>query len=242
MAVSVSINEQNVVDLTYTFDENTVYWPTDKPFEWKQTSAGMTPGGYWYASAAYSASEHGGTHIDSPIHFGKGKMTLEEIPLSHLIGPAMVIDITEGCTKNRDYEMTAADVEAWENKHGQVREGAIVLVFTGWGKYWPDKKQYLGTDKPGDVDNLHFPGISEKAAKLLSERKVHGVGIDTPSIDPGVSKTFPVHQVLNGANIYGLENVANMDKLPPTGATVVALPMKIKGGTGGPVRIIALLP
>ena len=236
-----TVSENSVVDLSYSFDEQTIYWPTDMPFEWKQTS-GMTPGGYWYASATYAASEHGGTHIDSPIHFGKDKMTLEQIPLSNLIGPAVVVDVSDKCAGKPDYELTAADIEVWERKHGRIQEGSIVLARTGWGKFWPDKKQYLGTDKHGDVANLHFPGLSEGAAKLLAQRQVHGVGIDTASIDPGTSKAFPVHQVLNGANIYGLENVANLEKLPAVGATLIALPMKIKGGTGGPVRIIAMLP
>jgi kynurenine formamidase len=236
------LDESRIVDLTYAFDEFTIYWPTDKHFDWNQTTAGMTEKGYWYASATYGASEHGGTHLDSPVHFAKGKATTEQIPVTKLVGPAVVVDISGACARDRDYELSAGDVESWEKRNGRIPAESIVLVRTGWGQHWPDKKQYLGSDKAGDTANLHFPGISEGAARLLAERKVDGVGIDTASLDHGQSKLFEAHQVLNGADIYGLENVANLKKLPEKGATVIALPMKIKGGTGGPARIIALLP
>ncbi|MCP5114063.1 MAG: cyclase family protein [bacterium] len=242
LAAQSPIDEDRLVDLTYTFDEHTIYWPTDKHFEWNQTSAGITPGGYWYASATYGASEHGGTHLDSPVHFSEGKLTTEQIPIKRLIGPAVVVDIRPACSANRDYQLTAADLEAWEQRHGRIPSRVIVLVHTGWGRFWPDKKSYLGSDTPGDASNLHFPGISEAAARLLVERRVDGVGIDTASLDHGPSQQFEAHQVLTGANIYGLENVARLERLPATGATLIALPMKIKGGTGGPVRLIALLP
>jgi kynurenine formamidase len=231
------------LDLTYSFDEQTIYWPTDKSFHWEKTRWGPSPGGYWYASATYGASEHGGTHLDSPIHFGAGQATTDAIPLARLIGPAVVIDVTAAAARNRDYTLTAADLDAWEAAHGAIPAGAIVLVRTGWGKFWPDKKQYLGSDVPGDTTHLHFPGIGRDAAQwLVASRKVVGVGIDTASLDHGPSADFIAHRVLNGAGLYGLENVANLERVPVTGATVIALPMKIKGGSGGPVRLIAILP
>lgn len=238
-----AIDTSKVIDLTYSFDDSTIYWPTAKSFEWQKESWGISPRGYWYASARYAASEHGGTHIDSPIHFGKDHATTDEIPLSRLIGPTVVIDISIGCEKDPDYRLSVADVVSWEKKHGPIREGVIVLVRTGWGKFWPDKKRYLGSDTPGDTVHLHFPGISREAAEfLVTRRTIIGVGIDTASLDHGPSKDFIAHQIINGANIYGLENVANLEKVPATGATLIALPMKIKGGTGGPTRIVALLP
>ena len=238
-----TINEAKVIDLTYSFDENTIYWPTAQPFKWEKESWGKSAGGYWYTAARYAASEHGGTHLDAPIHFGEGKVSIDEIPLPRLIGPAVVIDVRQACEKDADYRVTANDLAAWEKNNGQIPAGAIVLAHTGWGRYWPDKKRYLGTDKTGDTANLHFPGYSREAADFLAhQRQIDAVGIDTPSIDHGPSKDFIAHQILNGANIYGLENVAHLERVPPTGATIIALPMKIKGGTGGPVRIIALLP
>jgi len=238
-----AIDESKVIDLTYNFDEATIYWPTAKGFHWEKDSWGESPGGYWYASGSYGASEHGGTHLDSPIHFGQGKATTDEIPLSRLIGPAVVIEIAQACAKDPDYRLRVEDITTWEKAHGRMPDGAIVLVHTGWGKFWPDKKRYLGSDTPGDTAHLHFPGISREAAEFLAtKRKIDGVGIDTASLDHGPSKDFIAHQILNGANIYGLENVANLERVPAAGATLIALPMKIKGGTGGPVRIIAILP
>jgi kynurenine formamidase len=232
----------SVIDLTYPFDAGTIYWPADRHFERKPTAAGMTPGGYWYASAEFAASEHGGTHLDSPLHFARGRRSVDQIPLSDLIGPAVVVDIREAAGRDRDYQLTVADLERWEARYGQIPRGSIVLVRTGWGKYWPDKRAYLGTDKPGDTANLHFPGISETAAEWLVRRRApRGVGIDTASIDHGPSKLFRAHQVFCSADIYALENVANLDQLPATGATLIALPMKIAGGTGAPTRLIALL-
>ena len=240
--LAAAINVSRVVDLTYSLEEAGVYWPTAKPFQWTKDSWGMSAGGYWYTSASFASSEHCGTHLDSPIHFAEGKATTDEIPLERLIAPAVMVDVAGACAKDRDYALRVEDLAAWEKKHGRVPEGAITLVRTGWGKYWPDKKRYLGDDRAGDASNLHFPGLSKEAAGWLAGRKVAGVGIDTASIDPGPSRDFMVHRILNGAGIYGLENVANLERVPAKGATLVALPMKIRGGTGGPVRIIAILP
>lgn len=237
-----AVDPRRVVDLTYPYNAQTVYWPTAERFQWKKEAWGVAPGGYWYASAGFCTSEHGGTHLDSPIHFAEGKWTTAEIPLERLIGPAVVVDIRAACEKDRDYRLTPADLRAWEKRHGPIRPGDIVLVRTGWGRYWPDLKQYLGSDKRGDASGLSFPGLSKEAAELLVERKVSGVGIDTASLDYGRSTDFIVHRILNAANIYGLENVAHLERLPARGATLIALPMKIEGGTGGPVRIIGLLP
>ena len=237
------IDTSKVVDLTYSFDEATIYWPTAESFHWEKVAWGISPGGYWYASARYSANEHGGTHLDSPIHFGQGKPTTDEIPLTRLIGPAVVLDIADACAKNRDYLLSVSDINAWEKTHGPIPDGSIVLIHTGWGKFWPDKNRYMGSDTPGDTSNLHFPGISREAAELLAtKRRTGGVGIDTASLDYGPSKEFWAHRVLNGAGIYGLENIANLERLPAVGATLIALPMKIKGGSGGPTRVIAILP
>lgn len=231
------------IDLTYPFDESTIYWPTDQSFHWQKTKWGDQADGHWYASATYAASEHGGTHLDSPIHFARGQATTDEIPVSRLIGPAVVVDVTRPCREDRDYRLTVADLAAWEAAHGRIPDGAIVLARTGWGRFWPDKMRYLGTETPGDTANLHFPGISREAAEwLVAHRKVSGVGLDAPSLDHGPSRDFATHRVLNGAGIFGLENVASLDKVPESGATLIALPMKIKGGSGGPTRVIAILP
>jgi kynurenine formamidase len=241
--VYAQIDERKLLDLTYPFDERTIFWPNNTPFQWEKTAWGMTAGGYWYAAGNFCMAEHGGTHIDAPVHFAKSHHTLDEIPLYRLVGPAVVVDVREAVSKDRDYRLTVDDLKTWETRHGRIPVGAIVLMHSGWGRYWPDKVKYLGSVTPGDSETFHFPGFSKEAAEfLVTERKIDGVGIDTASIDHGPSRDFIVHQILNDANVYGLENVASLDRLPATGATVIALPMKIKGGSGGPVRIIALLP
>lgn len=234
--------ESRAIDLTYTFDEQTINWPADQPFHWEKMRWGHGPDGHWYASARYESSEHVGTHLDSPIHFAEGKATTDQIPLEKLIGPAIVVDIETRCAEDRDYQLRVDDLDAWERKHGPIPAGSIVLVRTGWGRYWPDRDRYLGSARPGDVEHLHFPGIAPEAARRLVERRVDGVGIDTASLDHGPSRDFRTHRILCTANLFGLENVAHLDRLPATGATLIALPMKIGGGSGGPTRVIAILP
>lgn len=231
-----------LVDLTHPYDDKTIYWPTAQPFRYEKEHWGVRPGGYFYAAGRYSASEHGGTHLDAPIHFAEGRATVDQIPVADLFLPAIVIDVSAAARSNPDYQAQAADIAAWERAHGRISAGTAVLVRTGWGRYWTDPKRYLGTDRPGDVAGLRFPGIGAEAAKALVARGVRAVGIDTPSIDYGRSKDFQTHRILYAANIYGLENIANLEKLPPRGATLMALPMKIAGGSGAPVRAVALLP
>lgn len=241
---SVDLATAELVDLSWPFDETTLYWPTSPTtFELKELAYGRTPGGYFYSSYAICTPEHGGTHLDAPIHFAEGRRTADQIPLRQLIAPAVVIDVTGKTASNADYRLTADDVRAWEQRHGAIEAGTIVLLRTGWGKRWPDRKAYFGDTTPGQTANLHFPSYGEDAARLLvTERRVAVLGVDTASIDYGQSKDFIVHQVANGADVPGLENVANLERVPERGAWVIALPMKIAKGSGGPVRIVAALP
>lgn len=232
-----------LVDLTHPFDEYTIYWPTSPGgFELEQLSHGMTEGGWFYAANAVSTPEHGGTHLDAPIHFAEGRAAADEVPLERLVAPAVVIDVTSQAAEDPDYALTAEDVLAFEEEHGRIEPGTIVLLRTGWSRYWPDVRAYLGDDTPGDASNLHFPSYGEDAARLLRERGVATIGVDAASIDIGASPDFRVHRIVGEADIAGLENLANLDRLPATGALVVALPMKIAHGSGGPLRAIALVP
>ena len=238
-----SIDEKKLVDLTYPFSHETLHWPTSKAFQLEKVNEGRTPQGYWYSSYNYSGSEHVGTHLDAPFHFAEGKWTTEQIPLARTIGPGVIIDARRKADADRDYLLQVADIRGWERKHGRIPRAAIVLMYTGWGRYWGDRKRYFGTDEAGDVMNLHFPGFSKDAAEfLIKQRNVKAVGLDTPSIDHGPSRNFIAHQIFGGANVPIFENVAAVDRLPPKGATIFALPMKIKGGSGAPLRIFALLP
>ncbi len=231
------------VDLTYPFDSTTIYWPTAKPFRLEVVSAQRTAAGYYYAANNFAAAEHGGTHLDAPVHFAEGRLSTDQIPLARLTGPAVVIDVSNQADADRDFRVAPADLEAWERGHTPIAEGSIVLIRTGWGSRWPDRARYLGTTKtgPAAVAELHFPGIHPDAARWLVTHKVRAVGIDTPSIDYGQSTTFDTHQILFAADIPAFENVAHLSAVPATGAFVIALPMKIRGGSGGPLRIVAVL-
>jgi kynurenine formamidase len=232
-----------IVDLSHSFDASTVYWPTAKGFKLETDFEGITDKGYFYSAYRYSAAEHGGTHLDSPVHFAKGRHTVDEIPLDQLMGNGIVIDVTSECASNPDYLVSVADFEKWEKRNGRIRPGTIVLLHTGFGKRYPDRKSYLGTDERGAdaVPKLHFPGLDPAAARWLTQnRSIKAIGLDTASIDYGQSTLFESHRALFEKNIPAFENVANLDQLPAKGFSVIALPMKIKGGSGGPLRIVAI--
>lgn len=243
-ASSPDLRTVKVVDLTHPFDSETLYWPTSPTtFELTTLTSGMTEGGWFYSANSFCAPEHGGTHLDAPIHFGRGQRTADQVPVRQLVAPAVVIDVSASAAADPDYRLSLADVRAWEKKHGTIPGGAIVLLRTGWSKRWPDRKRYFGDDTPGYASNLHFPSYGVEAAGLLvRERRVGALGVDTASIDHGPSTTFPVHRLAAAANVPGLENLTDLDSLPERGAWIVALPMKIGGGSGGPLRAVALVP
>ena len=232
------------VDLSHELSPDAVFWPTAAPFSMTTDFEGMTDKGYFYSAYSFCTAEHGGTHIDAPVHFAEGAHHVNEIPVGQLIGPAVVVDVSAAVQADRDHRISVADVEAWEARHGAIPEGSIVLFRTGFGQYWPDAAKYLGTARRGAeaVAELSFPGLHPDAAAWLMERRgVKAVGIDTASIDYGKSTHFETHVALMTHNVPAFENVANLDRLPPTGAFVVALPTKIRGGSGGPLRIVARL-
>jgi kynurenine formamidase len=233
------------IDLSYDFSDKTIYWVTAKPFQHETVAEGKTDKGYFYSAYNFSAAEHGGTHIDAPIHFAEGRKTVDEIPVNQLIAPALKIDVSAKATANRDYQISVEDFTNWEAQNGKIPDGSIVLLQTGFGKFWGARKNYLGTDRLGQeaVAELHFPGLDPNAAEwLMKNRKINAIGIDTASIDYGQSQTFGSHVALMSENIPAFENVANLDKIPIKGAQIIALPMKIKGGSGAPLRIVAFLP
>lgn len=230
------------VDLTHDFSPDTLYWPTASGFVLESEFKGITPKGFFYAANRYRASEHGGTHLDSPIHFARERQTVDQIPLDRLTGSAVVVDVSPAAEGKPDYQISVADLQAWESRNGLIPADAIVLLRTGHSRFWPDAEKYLGTAEKGPeaVAKLHFPGLHPDAARwLASERRIKAVGIDTASIDFGQSTLFESHRALFEKNIPAFENVAGLESLPARGAYVVALPMKIKGGSGAPLRIAA---
>ena len=232
-----------VVDLSHSFDERTLYWPTaPSRFELDQVAEGVTEGGWFYAANRFAAPEHGGTHLDAPLHFAAGRAAVDEIPVERLVAPAVVIDVTAEAAEAPEYALTLERVRAFESRHGRIPASSVVLLYTGWDRFWPDPVAYLGDDTPGDASKLRFPSYGAEAARfLVEERGVAGLGIDTASLDVGSSSDFPVHRIAARRDVYGLENLASLGELPARGATLVALPMKIAGGSGAPLRAIALI-
>jgi kynurenine formamidase len=233
-----------LVDLSHTYDESTLYWPTSPSrFESETLADGYTPGGFYYRAKRFSTPEHGGTHIDAPVHFAEEGWSLDEIPLARLIGPAVVIDVSEAAMRDADYVLGRADVEAWEAEHGPIPEGSIVLLRTGWSRFWPDEGAYFGRPEGGELLDLHFPSYGAEAARfLIEQRRVALLGVDTASIDHGPSADFPVHRIAGGANVPGLENLTGLEQLPAVGSLVIAAPIRTVGGSGAPVRAVALVP
>lgn len=233
-----------IVDLSHDYDAGTIYWPTEEGFRLEKEHDGMTDKGYYYAANKFCTAEHGGTHIDAPIHFAQGRRTVDQIPLEQLTGAGLIVDVQRQCEGNRDYQITTEDLQAWEKRNGTIASGAIVLLRTGYGGRWPDRRSYMGTDERGAsaVASLHFPGLHPNAARwLTTTRQIKAVGLDTPSIDYGQSTLFESHRILFEKNVPAFENLANLDQLPTKDFFLVALPMKIKGGSGAPLRVIAIV-
>jgi kynurenine formamidase len=240
---SIDPGAHRIVDLSHAFGPRTLYWPTSSTkFRLESLASGKTEGGYFYSANSLCTPEHGGTHLDAPVHFAERGLTTADIPLEQLVAPSVVIDVSSQAAADRNYRLTRDDVSAFEKRHGSIGRGAIVLLRTGWSRHWPDAKAYLGDDTPGDASKLSFPSYGVEAARLLVDRGVAALGVDTASIDYGRSADFMVHRIAAARNVPGLENLTNLDQLPARGALVIALPMKIEGGSGGPLRAIALVP
>ena len=234
-----------LVDLSHTYDSQAIYWPTAEGFQLRRDADGITPAGYYYAANSFFTSEHGGTHIDAPVHFAEGHLTVDKIPVQQLIGVAVVIDVVEQSERDADYQVTTDDIRRFEQQHGAIPMDAIVLLRTGFSRRWPGAERYLGTTLRGEegARNLHFPGLHPDAARwIVANRRIRAIGIDTASIDYGQSTLFESHRALYERDIPAFENLTALDRLPATGAYVIALPMKIGGGSGAPLRAVAILP
>jgi len=227
-----------VVDLTHPLNSAVpTYEPSEQSPYQAKTVATIEKDGYF--AREISLPEHFGTHLDAPAHFAHGMWTVDQIPPERLVAPLVVLDAKAGASANADYQIAVEDISRWEQAHGQIPENAVVIANTGWGSRWNSAKDYRNADVKGV---MHFPGYSLEAARFLVEgRHVMGLGIDTLSIDYGPSKDFPVHQYTLAHSLYHLENVANLDNAPPAGGLVVSAPMKLEGGSGSPVRILALV-
>lgn len=243
-SLALELDDYELVDLSHAYGQSTLYWPTSpSAFDLEELAYGDTGGGYFYSAFSLSTPEHGGTHIDAPMHFSADGASTEKIPLRQLITEAYVIDVSDKAAKDRNYRLTASDVRDFEARHGTIPTGSAVFMRTDWSRHWPDAIAYLGDDTPGDASNLEFPGFGAEATKILAEqRNVALLGIDTASVDYGKSQDFIVHRIGAAQGVANLENLTNLKELPATGAVIFALPMKIEGGSGGPTRVVALVP
>jgi kynurenine formamidase len=238
------LTDARLVDLTHPLNDETIVWPGSDPFRFEVLFHDHTDDGYYYSARNLSGPEHGGTHLDAPVHFAEGRWTTDQIPLERLMGPAAVVDVSARAAADPDYQVTVADLEGWEEVHGPIPEGAFLMLFTDRSRFWGNAEAYMGTARTGEAAaaELSFPGIHPDAARWLVEnREISALGLDTPSIDHGPSTLFESHRILFEENIFAMENVANLGQLPATGAVIIALPMLLEGGTGGPIRIMAVV-
>jgi kynurenine formamidase len=228
--------EGRVVDLGHPLAATDPTWDGSPAFA-RRVVATLEKDGY--ASGRIDVEEHFGTHLGAPAHFSARGWTVDAIPADRLVRPAVVVDVSAKAKQHADYRVTAADIQAFESAHGTIPEGALVLVATGWDARWPDRSRYMG--EAGGVK--HFPGLSVAAVAVLAkDRRVAGIGIDTPSIDYGPSTTFEAHKVSMALNVYHIENAAKLTSLPASGFRVVVAPIDIAGGSGGPTRVFGLMP
>ena len=231
--------ELEIIDLTHSLSATMPYWPNPDGNPFSHDTLRAHPDGS-PAMAAYRTPEHHGTHLDAPVHGAEGQLSVDQLTAVDLFGPLAVIDISGPASTDADYRLTVDDIRAWEQEHGSLPDGAIVLLRTGWSEKWADAGAYRNQDVDG---RMHFPGFSEGAARfLVAERSIRGIGIDNFSVDYGLSETFAVHGITHGAGKFHLENVANLHRLPPAGAYLIVAPIKIEGGSGGQVRLFAILP
>jgi kynurenine formamidase len=229
-----------IVDLSHDLDERSPFWPEGTepfPFHAKAVATFDRDGCF---ARTLQIPEHFGTHMDAPLHFDSKGASLDQIAVEKFVLPAVVVDVTATVASSPDYRVTVADVEQWVNAHGPMPSGCAVLIHTGWASRWPSQERYVSQDAQGV---MHFPGLSIEAARyLLDHAHPVSIGIDTPSVDYGQSNDFKVHQLTMAAGLYHLEDLANLDLLPATGACIIALPMKLRGGSGSPTRVLALVP
>jgi len=227
-----------IIDLTHALNDKVPNWEgsAQSPFSAAELGNIKRDG---YYSRMLTLPEHFGTHLDAPAHFCATGWTIEQIPPERLVGPLALLDVRKQCAANADYQISAQDVARWEKTFGEIPAGSIVLANTGWGARWHSMQQFRNADSNG---TKHYPGYAPEAVKFLIERRsIYGIGIDTMGVDYGPSKDHPNHRYTGAHNVYHLENVANLDQVPAAGALVIAAPIKLEGGSGGPVRILAFV-
>lgn len=226
----------SVVDLTQSLGPETVLWPGSKPVELEPVTEIETEGSF---AQLLRAPEHSGTHLDAPAHFVPSGTTADRIPAEALVVPCAVLDVRERAASDPDFALESEDLALLEEEDGWIDRGSAVLLGTGWDAYRNDPARYLGGADPG---SLSFPGFGIGAAESLVERGVVGIGTDTVSVDRGGDTEFPVHHTTLSAGLWHLEGLVGLDALPPRGATLFIGALPLKGGSGAPARVLAMVP
>lgn len=226
-----------ILDLTHALNSTSPSWGKGQnPFNYKIIAAhdsGLPILG------SYSTPEHYGTHIDAPIHSADGQLTVDQLTTDQLFAPGIVIDVSVKSEKDPDYLLQMEDILKWEEMNGPIPDRAVVLLYTGWSKKWEDHAAFKNV---GEDEKMHFPGFSKETAEfLVNERAINGIGIDNMSIDFGLSERFEVHKITNGAGKFHLENLANLHQLPVKGFYLIIAPIKLESGSGGQVRVFAVI-
>ncbi|XP_055342319.1 isatin hydrolase-like [Paramacrobiotus metropolitanus] len=240
---------EELLDLSVEFSEDTPYWPTiekkGQNFKIQETQNGYNQEyNYHFHATVFSSSDHGGTHVDALSHVNRNPVRddIDQVPLRQFFGTAAVVDIAEKCRSNPDYELSIADVRAHESDHGRLPNGSLLFVYTGWGAKINDKPAFWGTPDYFNLSQLHYPGVSPAAAEwLVKNRKIKVVGVETGSVDNGQGGlSLQAHAIFLSSGVNIIESVQNLDKLPARGAFVFGLPMKMKGASGSPIRLVAV--
>ena len=233
----LTITIRRVVHLSHIIDPEIPLWPGDPPVEF-ETVTELEKDGYYLRR--FSLGEHIATHMNAPNSFYPQGISIDQYPAESLIAKAVVIDIRQQVGTNPDYALTLSDVLAWEQPYGQIPQGSVVLLFTGWQSKWSDQKAFINSDTAG---GLHFPGFSSEATQfLLSQRQIAGVGIDTHGVDSGQDITFATNRLVLEQSRIVLENLTNLDQLPAVGTTLIMGVLRLKGGSGSPATVLALVP
>jgi kynurenine formamidase len=232
----LNINFSRVIHLSHVIDTNIPQWPGDPQVEFT-TIAEINNDGYYLRKL--DIGEHSATHINAPKSFEHQGISIEQYSAQSLVVPAIVINICHQATLNPDYLLTIGDIQTWEQEYGLIPPSSVVLLYTGWQEKWSDHSAFFNQDAAG---NMHFPGFGSVATQfLIEQRQVAGVGIDTHGVDSGQDNNFSTNRLVLTQPRIVLENLANLDQLPPTGTTLVIGILRLRGGSGSPAAVMAFV-
>lgn len=232
-----TLDETRLVDLSHALDASAPMAEGVAPLSYEKTLAPV--GERWWVSSRLNSPDRAGAYFQAPLTFADGRRALDELAPAQWIAPVRVIDVSRACDNDRNYLATIDDLRAHERLHGRIQPGAAVLVRTGWDARWSTRERYFGL---GQDQHPNHPGLEPTLARELAARRAELVGIDAPDVDGGMGSDRAASRLLAAANIPVLGNLAGLAALPPRGATIIAAPLKVRGGASTPARVFAILP